>query len=60
MSAYSCRPTRAALGHTFDPDSGWCVHGCGVRDDGLVMNTRTGVVIAQPRTSADFTESRYR
>ena len=46
MSVSSCRPWSAR--HRFDPASGWCAHGCGVRDDGLVASARTGKVIAAP------------
>ena len=42
MSAYDCQPHRADLGHDFDAVSGWCVHGCGVRDDGRIVNVRSG------------------
>jgi len=44
MSVSSCRPWSAR--HRFDPVSGWCAQGCGVRDDGLVASIRTGKVIA--------------
>lgn len=36
--------------HTFDPTSGWCRNGCGVRDDGYV--TRKGDVIRTPEEHA--------
>lgn len=51
-SAYGCRPSRGARGHTFSHESGWCDHGCGVRSDGLVISARTGDVIAQPSQRA--------
>jgi hypothetical protein len=47
-AALDCRHSRAHLGHTFDAESGWCVHGCGVRDDGLVIAHRSGTAIAAP------------
>lgn len=40
MIPTACRPWRSALGHDFDADSGWCVHGCGVRNDGRVIAVR--------------------
>lgn len=57
MSIHACRPSRARLGHDFDPGSGWCIHGCGVRDDGLVIATRTARTIAPPDV-IDVTEPR--
>jgi hypothetical protein len=35
-----CTTHRAdrGLGHRFNPDSGWCEHGCGARDDGRRVN----------------------
>lgn len=41
MSALDCTPGKQ---HAFDPDSGWCAHGCGVRDDRHVVN-RAGTVV---------------
>ena len=44
-------PTTYALGcrrgrkHDFDWYSGWCRNGCGNRDDGRVINMRSGDVI---------------
>lgn len=35
-------------GHTFDPVSGWCVHGCGHREDGRMFITARGVVAEGP------------
>lgn len=46
MSVRDCRPYRAGQLHDFDPVSGWCAHGCGVRDDGRVINMHTGQPIA--------------
>lgn len=40
MIPTACRAWRSALGHRFDPESGWCIHGCGVRDDGRVIAIR--------------------
>ncbi len=34
MGTYDCRPGKT---HAFDPESGWCRHGCGVRDDARVV-----------------------
>lgn len=41
MSAIDCVPGRQ---HDYDPVSGWCAHGCGVRNDLQVVN-RAGIVI---------------
>lgn len=38
MNAHNCIPSRGARGHWFDADSGWCIHGCGVRSDGRVVH----------------------
>jgi hypothetical protein len=48
-----CLPFRVDRGktHRFDPDSGWCVYGCGNRDDGMIT-TREGNVI---RFGPDYT-----
>jgi hypothetical protein len=45
MSAIDCRPGRQ---HRFNRQSGWCVYGCGNRDDGRIV-TRGG---AEVRPSA--------
>lgn len=52
VSALDCTHGRA---HAFDPDSGWCAHGCGVRDDKHVVN-RAGTVIRRgiPAPSEDI------
>lgn len=42
MYALGCRPGRR---HNFDWYSGWCRHGCGNREDGRVINIRSGDVI---------------
>jgi hypothetical protein len=33
--------------HDFDAESGWCIHGCGHRDDGRVINS-AGRTIRNP------------
>lgn len=43
--AHGCRPNRT---HSFDSVSGWCRHGCGVREDARVLN-RAGDVILPGR-----------
>ncbi|GAA1733032.1 hypothetical protein GCM10009746_14140 [Microbacterium paludicola] len=50
-----CYPNRP--GHRFEPASGWCANGCGVRDDGRVVSTKTGTPLAPP-VSVDITEPR--
>ncbi len=41
--------------HRFDPDSGWCVHGCGWRDDGRSLYRDTP---PRPADVVDITEPR--
>jgi len=41
MGPLNCVPNRT---HRFDSESGWCAHGCGVRDDQHVVN-RAGTVV---------------
>lgn len=48
----ACVPHRATQPHEFHAASGWCIHGCGVRDDGAHYEMRRGVWI---RTGADLT-----
>lgn len=38
-----------STGHTFDEISGWCIHGCGVRDDGLIFKVNRGIVATGPK-----------
>ncbi len=45
--------------HLFSVDSGWCVHGCGVRDDGLVLSLLSGAPIHRSTEYVDPTEPRY-
>lgn len=40
--------------HEFDSTSGWCVHGCGARDDGMLVRTVTGKVL---RPGPTYTEA---
>jgi hypothetical protein len=47
--ARECRPGKR---HRYDPVSGWCVHGCGNRDDGRVV-TRGGDVVTRPAVPVD-------
>ncbi|MGK9146656.1 hypothetical protein KXS11_03390 [Plantibacter flavus] len=35
--------------HDFDPDSGWCIHGCGHKSDGRLINMTTGRTIRAAR-----------
>lgn len=35
-------------GHNFDPVSGWCSFGCGVRDDGRMVKADRGEVAPGP------------
>lgn len=59
MTDHDCRPIGRE--HVFDPGSGYCVNGCGARDDGLKRNV-AGVVIwraekpapAYPQTPIQF------
>jgi hypothetical protein len=46
MFVTSCTPTRLSKGlsHSFDPVSGWCLFGCGNREDGRIT-TRDGRII---------------
>jgi len=46
MFATSCTAARIGkqLSHSFDPLSGWCLFGCGNREDGRII-TRDGQVI---------------
>lgn len=52
MGALDCRPGKT---HAFDVTSGWCGHGCGVRDDRRVI-TRAGDAArdALPRPTEDI------
>jgi hypothetical protein len=47
MHPLNCTPARAAAGktHRYDRRSGWCIYGCGVRDDGRIVN-HWGTIIA--------------
>ncbi|WP_419817014.1 hypothetical protein [Glaciibacter flavus] len=42
--SWPCTPQRNGA-HQFDALSGYCIHGCGVRDDGHVVS-REGKVLA--------------
>jgi len=46
MFAHSCTAARIGKGlsHSFDPLSGWCIFGCGNREDGRIV-TREGRLI---------------
>lgn len=51
--------SRPEAAHTFDPVSGWCWHGCGIRDDGLETSPagnirRTATRTAEPTTPATY------
>jgi hypothetical protein len=41
-TARECRPGKR---HRYDPVSGWCVHGCGNRNDGRVVSRGGDVLI---------------
>lgn len=69
MSLRTCTLHHAT--HAFDEVSGWCVHGCGLRDDGLVIvahgtatrRTATARLRRDPSTHSvhvpDITEPRH-
>lgn len=41
--------------HEFDTDSGWCIHGCGLRDDGRQTFTTGQIIHPGPEyTPADL------
>lgn len=37
-----------STGHTFDEVSGWCIHGCGQRDDGRLVKVHKGEILPGP------------
>ncbi len=43
-----CLPGRM---HRFNPDSGWCEQGCGVRDDGEQHDRHGRVIARAPETT---------
>lgn len=49
----SCRPSRELKGHEYDSASGWCRHGCGVRDDGFVLS-QAGDRLRYPTERPDY------
>jgi len=51
MLSSQCKPHRIGRGlsHSFDPLSGWCIFGCGNRDDGRIV-TFAGQVIEKGPT----------
>lgn len=49
------RRCRRDLDHDFDPTSGWCLGGCGWRDDGRSQYRAVGHVVGYP----DITEPRH-
>lgn len=51
MMPNGCR--HYSIGHTFDPISGWCIHGCGVRDDGRIVKVQKGEVASGPAYTAE-------
>lgn len=56
--AASCRPGRR---HRYDPRSGWCTHGCGLREDGRVLTWRGDLVNPGPTyTPAELEQIRQR
>jgi len=44
-------------GHRFDPSSGWCLGGCGRRDDGRVSG-RGGTELKPPTTQQSTNETK--
>lgn len=44
QKTWPCKPERNGA-HVFDALSGWCSYGCGVRDDGRVVNPISGNVV---------------
>ena len=50
MNAHGCFRGRA---HQFDEISGWCDRGCGVRDDGRVIDRAGNVVFPGPPMSPE-------
>lgn len=53
MLATQCARHRIETGrsHTFDPVSGWCQHGCGVREDGRITNKSGSILNSGPTYS---------
>lgn len=47
-TATECRPYRNGAPHDFDSNSGWCVHGCGNRDDGRIITRQAEVIHPGP------------
>lgn len=43
------RPPQPPTRHRFSDVSGWCVNGCGTRDDGRIVN-RSGSELRKART----------
>lgn len=50
FAAFECRPGKR---HAFNYYSGWCAHGCGVRDDGRVVSRRGDVLHEGPSYTPD-------
>ncbi|WP_454137246.1 hypothetical protein [Microbacterium paulum] len=55
MSIHDCRIHRDAAGktimrHEFHAISGWCLWGCGSRNDGRIISIKSGQVISPGRT----------
>lgn len=45
-----CKPNKV---HHYDHLSGWCLHGCGARDDGRIVNYAGHVINAGPSYSPE-------
>lgn len=51
MPTQTCRTgTITRLAHDFDPHSGWCLNGCGSREDGRRINPVSGNVLVNGPT----------
>lgn len=58
MAATFCRPGKW---HQFDTISGYCVHGCGNREDGRIVSREGNVIAPGPEhTDAELAEIRRR
>lgn len=55
MFATSCTKPRVAkaLSHVYHPISGWCIYGCGNRDDGRITTREGNQIEPGPKYSDD-------
>ncbi|MEF3405799.1 hypothetical protein [Agromyces sp. CCNWLW203] len=51
-----CMPDKR---HQFLPDSGWCIHGCGNRDDGRTTLLGGKVIVPGPSYSTSELQAMY-